>query len=95
MGITGDTWEAETLNVDCGILPASLTRTVELATLHAHLITVEKIGDQIHSPLAEGPLTPNTWEEKMHTNTAHSELQAEALWNVPPTQMHRRAPPRP
>jgi len=25
MGITGDTWEAEALNADWGILPASLT----------------------------------------------------------------------
>jgi hypothetical protein len=85
MGITGDTWEAETLNVDCGILPASLTRTVELATLHAHLITVKKdrLGAQIHRHLAEGPPIPNTWEERMHM--AHSELRAEALWNVPPT----------
>jgi hypothetical protein len=42
MGITGDTWEEEALKADCGILPASLTGTVELATLHTHLITVEK-----------------------------------------------------
>jgi len=38
---------------------------------------------QIHSHLAEGPPIPNMWEERMHT--AHSELRAETLWNVPPT----------
>ena len=85
MGITGDTWEEEALKADCGILPASLTGTVELATLHAHLITVKKdrLGAQIHRHLAEGPPIPNMWEERMHT--AHSELRAETLWNVPPT----------
>ena len=47
------------MNADCGILSVALMRAVELATLQAHLITVEqdRLGAQIHSLHAVGPHT--------------------------------------
>ena len=73
------------LNTNWGILPVCLTRAVELATLHARLLTVHPTSQarQIHCNLInQSLLHTDCITEQMPQ--AHLTLDTEHLWGIPP-----------
>jgi len=87
MGLKKDTTLHIALNTDCGILPVYLTRAIEVATLHARLLTVHSTREarQIHCNLinhSESLLHTDCITEQMRQ--AHLTLDAKHLWSIPP-----------
>jgi len=82
-----------TLNRDCGVLPVKLLQAIDLATLHARLLAVDKDRPvaQIHKHLIRQPLIySDCLTENMRL--IHITLVTQHLWGQPPEQTN---PPPP
>jgi len=92
MGMKREPTVQTALNTDCGVLPVKLLQAIDLATLHARLLAVDKDrpAAQILKHLIRQPLIyTNFLTENMRL--AHITLGATHLWGKTPEQT---APPQ-